>query len=99
MNVAHGGGIRYFQPIMKTLTYLIVIVPLVLSGCGIPDLVATGVKAVEKSQDERDAKRAQQQQYTPPPAYSQQGPAGNADQPPPMAPAPARDSVTVEHLK
>ena len=63
-----------------------------LAGCGIPDLVAYGVKAVEKRNQapagEATSSQSPTQQTT------------QADEPPPpsRAPAPQRSTVTVEEL-
>lgn len=71
--------------------------PLALSACGLPDLVAHGVKSYERSQD---ANRTAAN--TPPPAV-QPAPAAyqRAPEPEPFVPAPApqRESVTAEPLR
>lgn len=72
--------------------------PLALSACGVPDLVAHGVKSYERTQD---ANRTAAN--NPPPAAQQPAPAA---QPAPRAeadfvpaPAPQRESVTAEPLR
>lgn len=62
-----------------------------LSGCGIPDLAAHGIKEWEK--------RGQNDQASSPPAAQSQ-PSTRAEEPPPppTAPAPRRSSVTVQEL-
>ncbi len=98
--VALGSGIVYRAAIMKTYAYIALIVPLALSACGVPDLVAHGVKAYEKSQDQKDAASQAQSQpsaqpaQTAPPARAEALP----DDPPPITPPPARDSIKNEKL-
>lgn len=69
-----------------------------LSGCGIPDLVAHGVKEIERSN------RSGGQSSAPPQPAGQAQPQYQSrtedEPPPPSAPAAARrSSVTVEELK
>ena len=91
-------GIAYSALTMKTFAYIALIVPLALSACGVPDLVATGVKAYEKNQDQKDAAaQSASQQQVPQPQYQYQS-QQSAD-PPPIVPPPRRDSVTVEPLR
>lgn len=73
--------------------------PLALAACGVPDLVAHGVKSYERTQDaNRTAANA------PPPAAQQPAPAAyqRAPEPEPEyvpAAAPRRESVTAEPLR
>lgn len=74
--------------------------PLALTACGVPDLVAHGVKSYERTQDANRAAENNQ-----PPAAYQPAPAPAAYQPAPKesdfvpAPAPQRESITAEPLK
>ena len=79
---------------MKALTYLAVLAPLALSACGIPDIIAHGVKAYEKSQDQKDQSTEAQ---TVPSAPIQVQPQVQPE-PPPVAPPPPRQSVIKEKL-
>ena len=81
---------------MKTLISCILM--LALSACGVPDLVATGVKAYEKDQDQKNAK-AQAQQSQAQPQYKTPSASSTDDPPPPVSPPPSRDSITVEKLR
>lgn len=78
---------------------LVAVLPMVVAACGVPDLVAHGVKSYERTQD---ANRSAAN--TPPPAQQQPMPA--AYQPPPAAesdyvpaPAPQREAITSEPLR
>jgi hypothetical protein len=82
--------------IRRSLFAALALAPL-LSGCGIPDLVAHGVKAAENSHDRARAKEAA------PPASAAVQPVSArpvAEEPPPpvVAPMPRHSSVTVEAL-
>lgn len=90
-------GFGYRAAIMKTYAYLALIVPLALSACGVPDIVAHGVKAYEKSQDQKDG-GAQTQPASQPTTSAPAPVEVQQDAPPPIAPVPARDSVTKEKL-
>lgn len=83
---------------MKTLTILSLIMVSGLSACGVPDLVAHGVKAYEKSQDELD-KNAQSIPDSPPPAQVQTQPAPDPLPPDAFVPPPSHDAITKEPLK
>lgn len=76
---------------------LAAMLPLAVAGCGVPDIVAHGVKAYERSQEPRQA------QTTQPPAAYQPPPAATvpARDPDPIVPAavPPRETVTSEPLK
>lgn len=68
------------------------VVPLVLSGCGIPDLVAHTVKHVEKSREARQAQPARAEVLPQPQARP-------VEEPPPVAvTVPVRESISVESL-
>jgi hypothetical protein len=68
-----------------------------LSGCGIPDLVAHGVKEIEKSNRSGGQSSASSQPAQAQPQYQSRT---EEEPPPPSAPAAARrSSVTVEELK
>lgn len=72
--------------------------PLVLSACGVPDLVAHGVKSYERTQDaNRTAANSPPAAQQPPPAASQPAPAAESDFVP--APAPQRESISAEPLR
>lgn len=81
---------------------LAAMLPLSLAACGVPDLVAHGVKSYERTQDANKSAAGQQQ----PAAYQ---PAPPAQQPAPAAgqmeadfvptPMPQRESVTAEPLR
>lgn len=78
---------------------LVAALPLALAACGVPDLVAHGVKSYERTQD---ANRAAAN--SPPPAAAQPAPAAyqRAAEPEPEfvpAAAPRRESVTAEPLR
>ncbi len=81
---------------MRIFRFALIALPLALAGCGVPDLVAHGVKSYENSGQPAPAQ---------PVATAQpQAPAKPADkpQPPPPAevgPMPERTPVTVEPLK
>ena len=79
---------------MKIIVFLALPLSLALSGCGVPDLVAHGVKAYEKSQDQRD-KSAQADTVV----QASNGQSDPAPEPPMIAPAPPRESVSTESLK
>jgi hypothetical protein len=87
---------------MKAIRFAIAVaVPLALAGCGVPDLVAHGVKAYERSQDGNNrapASAAAQPAYQP--AY-QPAPAARPAAEPDAVPAavPARERITAEPLK
>ena len=81
--------------IMKPLPTILILLPLALSACGIPDMVATGVKAIEH-EDERQ--KQLNKASAPPAPQPQPQPVYNDPPPPVYAPAP-RDSITVEKLK
>ncbi|MCR6632019.1 MAG: hypothetical protein NVV74_19315 [Magnetospirillum sp.] len=77
---------------------VLALVPLLLSGCGVPDIVAHSVKAYERSQTPSQPAAAGN---TTPAAY-QPAPAATQPAPEPEAlPAsvPARETVTAEPLK
>ena len=95
--IALDRGIGYFAAIMKLSACFIVIAPLLVSACGVPDIIAHGVKAYEKAQDEQD--KADQAQPAPAAAQSQTPPDLQTDAPPPPVIVPRRDSVTKEPLK
>lgn len=76
---------------------LVAVAPLVLAACGVPDLVAHGVKSYERTQDANNRGAVPSQQpaaYQPAPAAQ---PAPEAEYVP--AAAPARESVTAEPLR
>lgn len=79
---------------------LVVTLPLVVAACGVPDLVAHGVKSYERTQDaNRSAANnppPAQQQPTPA-AYQPAPPAAESDYVP--APAPQREAITSEPLR
>ena len=86
---------------VKFRSFLVVMMPLALGACGIPDLVAHGVKTFEKSQEQPDDKTKvkawpdqpqQTQSVAPTPPVSR-------DEPPVSLPGPNRESVTVEPLR
>ncbi|MGE5478513.1 MAG: hypothetical protein ACM3Q1_17820 [Bacteroidales bacterium] len=86
---------------MNLIRFVVVAaLPLALSACGVPDLVAHGVKSYERSQENNRGTAAN----NPPPA---QQPAPAAYQPAPAkaeaeyvpAPAPARETITSEPLR
>ena len=78
---------------MITRTIAVVTLAALLSGCGVPDLVAHTVKAVEKNQQDKGQTAAAPQSQAP-----QARPAAD-EAPPPVAPPQARRStVTVEEL-
>jgi hypothetical protein len=89
---------------MKAVRFAVAaIVTLALAGCGVPDLVAHGVKAYERSQDSANQPAAAQ--AAPAPAYQsapayQPAPAYRQPEPE-MQPAamPARERITAEPLK
>lgn len=69
-----------------------------LSACGVPDLVAHGVKSYERTQDaNRTAANNPPAAQQPPPAASQPPPAAESDFVP--APAPRRESISSEPLR
>ena len=69
--------------------------PLALAACGVPDLVAHGVKSYERTQDaNRPAATAPAAAQ---PVTYQPAPAAETDFTP--APAPQRESVTAEPLR
>ena len=74
---------------------------LALSACGVPDLVAHGVKSYERSQDANRQASAENQPpaaYQPAPVAAQQpAPAPVADFVP--AAAPVRETITAEPLR
>lgn len=76
---------------------VVVLMPLALAACGVPDLVAHGVKSYERSQDSNRTAEA-----TPPPAQ-QPAPAYKPAPPPEPefvpASAPERERVTAEPLR
>ena len=67
----------------------------VLTGCGVPDLVAHGVKAYEHRQDQTASSPPQSGA----PAPSSPAPVTYDEPPPVSAPAPAQQRVTVEPLQ
>lgn len=77
---------------MRPSCVLVLAVPLALGACGVPDLVAHGVKAYERNRDGTTQAQAEPQQPPPPPA--------TVSEPPAAAPVsvPPRESVTVEPL-
>lgn len=87
---------------MKTSLVLAVLLPLALGACGIPDMVAYGVKSAEKAHDEKMAKEQGQTQSTATPAAVRPTTAP-APEPPPPTPAvqaaPIREPVSSEPLK
>ena len=80
---------------MKSLPTILILLALALSACGIPDMVATGVKAIEH---EEDRQSRQNKASAPQPLPPQPQPVYNEPPPPVYAPAP-RESITVEKLK
>ena len=84
---------------MKIKIALIALMPLALSACGIPDIVAHGVKSYEKSQDAKDAQTQPATAQTQQPQTQQPPPPASYAPPPVAAPAPPRESVTVEKLQ
>ena len=86
---------------VKIRSYLIVMMPLALGACGIPDLVAHGVKTFEKSQEQPDDK-TKVKAWPDQPVQNQTVPQTQPvqrDEPPVSLPGPSRDSVTVEPLR
>lgn len=80
---------------------VVAVAPMALSACGVPDIVAHGVKAYERSQ-ERPAQTDVAQPAQPVPAYQPAYQPANAEPEPPQAvPAavPAREAVGVEPLR
>lgn len=77
--------------------------PLALAACGVPDLVAHGVKSYERTQDANRAAGAQPvpAAYQPAPAAYQPAPAAQQPAEPEYVPAaaPARESITAEPLR
>ncbi len=82
-----------------------VVLPLALAGCGVPDLVAHGVKSWERDQPQSQSQpgntanpnRAPVGQYQ---SQAPQQPAYQQDPAPATSPAPVqRESVSVEPLK
>ena len=73
--------------------------PLALAACGVPDLVAHGVKSYERTQDANRTAANTPSPAQPPvtPAAYQPAPAAEAEFTP--APAPQRESVTAEPLR
>lgn len=88
---------------MKTSLIFAVLLPLALGACGIPDMVAYGVKSAEKAHDEKLAKERGQAQPTATPAATTQPTTTSAPEPPPPTPAvqaaPIREPVSSEPLK
>jgi hemolysin activation/secretion protein len=87
---------------MKPSLYLAVLLPLALGACGIPDIIAYGVKSAEKAHDEQEKQKAaqQQQQVQPAQPVVVNAPQTPAPEPPPPAAtaAPVRESVSTEKL-
>lgn len=80
---------------------IIPLTPLVLAGCGVPDLVAHGVKSYEKSQERSKSQPAVAQPAQPPgPVYQ---PTRYQPEPQPQPEAvtgvPARETVVAEPLR
>ncbi|MBC7952975.1 MAG: hypothetical protein H7Z12_14305 [Rhodospirillaceae bacterium] len=77
---------------------LVVLAPLVLAGCGVPDLVAHGVKSYEKSQERGQPQPAIAQPVQPAPTYQ---PARYEPEPQsePVTGVPARETVVAEPLR
>jgi hypothetical protein len=77
---------------------LVVLAPLALAGCGVPDLVAHGVKSYEKSQERSQPQPTVAQPVQPVPAYQ---PARYEPEPQsePVTGVPARESVVAEPLR
>ncbi|MGE5505336.1 MAG: hypothetical protein ACM31L_13000 [Actinomycetota bacterium] len=84
----------------STRLLAVLLLPLALSACGVPDLVAYTVKEVEKSR-EQGRTMAQQPAPAAQPVFVARQPA--EEPPPPVAASggvvPPRESVTVETLK
>lgn len=78
---------------------LVVLAPLALAACGVPDLVAHGVKSYEKSQERgQEAQPAVAQPVQAAPAYQ---PARYEPEPQsePVTGVPERESVVAEPLR
>lgn len=77
---------------------LIVVAPLALAGCGVPDIVAHGVKTYEKSQERSQSQPAIAQPSQPAAAYQ---PVRYEAEPQaePVTGMPARESVVAEPLR
>lgn len=70
-----------------------------LSGCGVPDLVAHGIKEYEKSRDARQANAAAQPGPAQPVVYrSEPAVEREPEPPPPSVIIPPPEKVTVEAL-
>lgn len=67
------------------------LLPLAVSACGIPDLVAHGVKEIDKTNARSQPAAAPARQPTAQPAVVREEP--------PPSPAPARESIQVETLR
>jgi len=94
--IARGLEIGYDGVIMKIVTPFLLIASMALSACGVPDIIAHGVKSYEKSQEQKD--QAVQSQGTQPAASQPQPQQTQPDQPPPVAPPPPRAAVTKQAL-
>ena len=86
---------------MRLSLFVVALLPLALAGCGIPDLVASGVKTYEN----QPAAKADQGQTAAPPATARPMAPAPASTPAPVpAPSygggvPPREPVVVEPLK
>lgn len=77
-----------------TRLFFACLLPLAVAACGVPDIVAHGVKEFDRGQTQAKPASAPAERNAPAPAVMREEP------PPAMAPSPVvpRDSVTVETL-
>ncbi|MBC7905415.1 MAG: hypothetical protein H7Y60_01545 [Rhodospirillaceae bacterium] len=77
---------------------LVVLVPLALAGCGVPDLVAHGVKSYEKSQERGSQQPAIAQPVQPAPTYqpTRYEPEPQSE---PVTSVPSREPMMAEPLR
>lgn len=76
------------------------VLPLALAACGVPDLVAHGVKSYERTQDANRTAANQPPAQQPAPAAYQPAPVQQQAEPDFVpAAAPARESITAEPLR
>ena len=79
---------------------LAALLPLSLAACGVPDLVAHGVKSYERTQDaNKTASNQPPAAYQPAPAAQQPAPAAQGEPDFVPAPAPQRESISSEPLR
>lgn len=79
---------------------LAALLPLSLAACGVPDLVAHGVKSYERTQDaNKTAANQPPAAYQPAPAAQQPAPAAKAEPDFVPTPAPQRESISSEPLR